>query len=77
QRTSHPFFEEYGTPTNHCELERPWQITSVATPGMAGDAFWQLGDTISTGQTHNDGNTIYYGTDEWTCLVTNHVNAIG
>ncbi|OBR10670.1 Fungal cellulose binding domain-containing protein [Colletotrichum higginsianum IMI 349063] len=71
------FFEEYGTPTNHCELERPWQITSVATPGMAGDAFWQLGDTISTGQTHNDGNTIYYGTDEWTCLVTNHVNAIG
>ncbi|GJC84473.1 putative mannan endo-1,4-beta-mannosidase F [Colletotrichum liriopes] len=71
------FFEEYGTPTNHCELERPWQLTSVATPGMAGDAFWQLGDTISTGQTHNDGNTIYYGTDEWTCLVTNHVNAIG
>ncbi|WYZ43826.1 hypothetical protein EsH8_VII_000262 [Colletotrichum jinshuiense] len=71
------FFEEYGTPTQHCELERPWQLTSVATPGMAADAFWQLGDTISTGQTHNDGNTIYYGTDEWTCLVTNHVNAIG
>ncbi|KAK2017234.1 fungal cellulose binding domain-containing protein [Colletotrichum eremochloae] len=71
------FFEEYGTPINHCELERPWQLTSVATPGMAGDAFWQLGDIISTGQTHNDGNTIYYGTDEWTCLVTNHVKAIG
>ncbi|EFQ31952.1 fungal cellulose binding domain-containing protein [Colletotrichum graminicola M1.001] len=71
------FFEEYGTPSNHCELERPWQLTSVATPGMAGDAFWQLGDTISTGQTHNDGYTIYYGTDEWTCLVTDHIEAIG
>ncbi|KAF6844344.1 fungal cellulose binding domain-containing protein [Colletotrichum musicola] len=71
------FFEEYGTPTQHCELERPWQITSATTPGMAADAFWQLGDTISTGQTHNDGNTIYYGTDEWTCLVTNHVASIG
>lgn len=44
---------------------------------MAADAFWQLGDTISTGKTHDDTNTIYYGTDEWTCLVTNHVAAIG
>ncbi|OLN92797.1 putative mannan endo-1,4-beta-mannosidase F [Colletotrichum chlorophyti] len=69
------FFEEYGTPTNHCELERPWQITSVAN--IAADAFWQLGDTISTGRTHDDTNTIYYGTDEWTCLVTNHIAAIG
>ncbi|KAK7451580.1 hypothetical protein CaCOL14_009539 [Colletotrichum acutatum] len=67
------FFEEYGAPSDHCTIERPWQIASVATAGMAGDAFWQLGDTISTGQSHNDGNTIYYGTDEWTCLVTNHV----
>ena len=44
---------------------------------MAGDAFWQLGDTLSTGQTHDDGNTIYYGSSDWTCLVTNHVAAIG
>ncbi|TDZ17973.1 putative mannan endo-1,4-beta-mannosidase F [Colletotrichum orbiculare MAFF 240422] len=71
------FFEEYGTPSQHCELERPWQITSANTPGMAADAFWQLGDTISTGKTHDDTNTIYYGTDDWTCLVTNHVAAIG
>jgi mannan endo-1,4-beta-mannosidase len=44
---------------------------------MAGDAFWQLGDTLSFGNTHDDGNTIYYGSSDWTCLVTNHVAAIG
>ncbi|KAH6695061.1 fungal cellulose binding domain-containing protein [Plectosphaerella plurivora] len=71
------FFEEYGAPTNHCAIERPWQQTSVASPGMAGDAFWQLGDTLSFGNTHDDGNTIYYGSSDWTCLVTNHVAAIG
>ncbi|CAG9949782.1 unnamed protein product [Clonostachys rosea f. rosea IK726] len=67
----------YGAPSDHCTIERPWQLTSVATTGMAGDAFWQLGDTISTGQTHNDGNTIYYGSSDWQCLVTDHVAAIG
>jgi len=38
--------------------------------------FWQWGDTISTGQTANDGYTIYYGTSEWTSLVVGHVAAI-
>lgn len=40
---------------------------------MGGDSFWQDGDTLSTGQTSNDGYTIYYGTSDWTCLVTDHV----
>lgn len=40
---------------------------------MAVDAFWQHGDVLSTGQTHDDTNTIYYGSDEWTALVINHV----
>ncbi|EEY17826.1 mannan endo-1,4-beta-mannosidase [Verticillium alfalfae VaMs.102] len=71
------FFEEYGAPNNHCAIERPWQLTSVATPGMAADAFWQLGDTLSYGKSHDDGNTIYTNTDDWTCLVTNHVAALG
>lgn len=66
-----------GAPSRHCEIERPWQLTSVAAPGMAGDAFWQLGDTLSTGPTHDDGNTIYYNSADWTCLVTNHIAAIG
>ncbi|KAI0397364.1 glycoside hydrolase superfamily [Xylariaceae sp. FL0594] len=69
-------FEEYGTTTNHCALESPWQKTALAAPGIAGDLFWQLGTTLSTGQTANDGNTIYTGTSDWTCLVTNHVAAI-
>ena len=70
------FFEEYGYPSNHVAIEQPWQNTALAAPGIAGDAFWQLGDTISSGQTSNDGNTIYYGSSEWTSLVTDHVAAI-
>jgi mannan endo-1,4-beta-mannosidase len=38
--------------------------------------FWQYGDTLSNGQTTNDGNTVYYGSSEWTSLVTDHVTAI-
>ncbi|KAF7563258.1 hypothetical protein G7046_g875 [Stylonectria norvegica] len=66
-------FEEYGLPSDHCAVESVWQATSLAADGMAGDAFWQFGDTISTGKSHDDTNTIYYGTDDWTCLVTDHV----
>ncbi|KAI3324489.1 carbohydrate-binding module family 1 [Xylariaceae sp. AK1471] len=70
-------FEEYGAPSDHCNIESPWQKTSLAADGMAGDLFWQLGTTLSNGQTSNDGNTIYTGSSDWTCLVTNHVAAIG
>jgi mannan endo-1,4-beta-mannosidase len=62
---------------NHCTLERPWQLTSVAAAGMAGDAFWQHGDTLSYGNTHDDGFTKYYGSADWKCLVDDHVKAIG
>lgn len=44
---------------------------------MAADLFWQWGDQLSTGQTHNDGNTIYYSSSDFQCLVTDHVKAIG
>ncbi|KAI0409895.1 glycoside hydrolase superfamily [Xylaria palmicola] len=66
-------FEEYGTTSNHCALESPWQETALSSSGVSGDLFWQLGTTLSYGQTHNDGNTIYTGTSDWTCLVTDHV----
>ncbi|OBT38572.1 hypothetical protein VE00_11052 [Pseudogymnoascus sp. WSF 3629] len=66
-------FEEYGYPNNHIAIEGPWQSAALNSVGVAADAFWQLGDTISTGKTHDDTNTIYYGSDEWTALVTNHV----
>jgi mannan endo-1,4-beta-mannosidase len=76
-------FEEYGvtTASDHCPVEGGWQKTSLAAKdsGMAADLFWQLGDTIkSTGQqTSNDGNTIYYGSSDWKCLVDDHVKSIG
>lgn len=76
-------FEEYGVTNqkDHCPVESEWQKASLALKdgGMAGDLFWQLGDKVqSTGQqTHNDGNTIYYGSDDWKCLVDQHVKAIG
>nr|AEV40667.1 Man5C1 [Penicillium sp. C1 HC-2011] len=68
--------EEFGTSTNQCANEAPWQATSLDTKGMAADMFWQYGDTLSTGQSPNDGNTIYYGTDTFTCIVTDHIAAI-
>jgi len=68
--------EEYGITSNQVAIEGPWQQTALATKGNSGDMFWQDGDTISTGQTANDGNTIYYGSTEWTSLVTDHVAAI-
>ncbi|KAI0171341.1 glycoside hydrolase superfamily [Pestalotiopsis sp. NC0098] len=66
-------FEEYGAPTNHCAIEAPWQATALATEGIAADLFWQLGVTLSWGQTSDDGNTIFTNTSDWTCLVTDHV----
>ena len=62
-----------GYPNNHIAIEGPWQSAALNSVGVAADAFWQLGDTISTGKTHDDTNTIYYGSDEWTALVTNHI----
>ena len=59
--------EEYGSDT-HAD-EAAWQATVLAGT-VAGDLFWQYGDTISSGQTANDGYTIYYGTSEFTTLVS-------
>ncbi|KAJ5632001.1 hypothetical protein N7490_008340 [Penicillium lividum] len=68
--------EEYGVTSNHCAVETPWQQTALGATGIAADMFWQYGDTLSTGETSDDGNTIYYGTSDFTCLVTDHVAAI-
>ncbi|OQE14050.1 hypothetical protein PENFLA_c041G10472 [Penicillium flavigenum] len=69
-------FEEYGMKDAHCTDELEWQDTALAATGMAADLFWQFGDTLSGGQTHNDRYTVYYGTDDWTCVVTDHVAEI-
>ncbi|KAF3384799.1 putative mannan endo-1,4-beta-mannosidase F [Penicillium rolfsii] len=68
--------EEYGYPSDHCSIEGPWQTAALDTKGIAADMFWQWGDTLSTGQTSDDGNTIFYGSSDFTCLVTDHVAAI-
>lgn len=68
--------EEYGTTSNKVSVEGPWQTTALATDGIAGDMFWQYGDTLSSGQTADDGYTIYYGTSDYTSLVTDHIAAI-
>jgi mannan endo-1,4-beta-mannosidase len=60
--------EEYGSDTHANEAS--WDSTVLST-NTAGLMFWQYGDTISSGQTANDGYTMYYGTSEYTTLVTN------
>ncbi|KAJ0426774.1 glycoside hydrolase superfamily [Aspergillus carlsbadensis] len=69
-------FEEYGIKDTHCTDELEWQATSLKTDGMAADLFWQFGDTLSGGQTANDKYTIYYGSDDWKCAVSDHLTAI-
>ncbi|KAL4746648.1 glycoside hydrolase superfamily [Aspergillus terricola var. indicus] len=69
-------FEEYGIEDNHCTDDLDWQDTALGATGMAGDLFWQFGDVLSGGETANDQYTVYYGTDDWTCLVTHHVAEI-
>ncbi|KAH9893040.1 hypothetical protein F4778DRAFT_784495 [Xylariomycetidae sp. FL2044] len=66
-----------GSETDLCAIESEWQETALATDGIAADLFWQLGTTLSTGHTHDDGFTLYVGSDDWTCLVTEHIAAIG
>lgn len=67
--------EEYGS-LAHCSSEGPWQQTALKTKGIAADSFWQYGDHLSSGLSPNDGYTIYRGTANYTCLVTDHVKAI-
>ena len=67
--------EEYGLSGDQSG-ESTWQQTARATSGIAGDMFWQYGDTLSGGQTANDGFTIYYDSSDWKVLATKHVAAI-
>ncbi|KAI0021093.1 glycoside hydrolase superfamily [Xylariomycetidae sp. FL0641] len=58
------------------EYEGAWQRTALATAGVAGDLFWQLGVTLGSGPSPDDQFTVYAGSEEWACLVTDHVAAI-
>ncbi|KAI8722907.1 Mannan endo-1,4-beta-mannosidase [Fusarium sp. LHS14.1] len=68
--------EEYGAVGENCARQAPWQKTSRETKGMGGDTFWQWGETLSIGKPHDDEFTIYYGDNDWDCLVKDHVAAI-
>ena len=65
-------FEEYGSKTDRVATVQPWQKTALQTDGTAGDLSWQVGDTISTGKTADDGYTIYQGTEDWKTLMEKH-----
>ncbi|KAI9709713.1 MAG: mannan endo-1,4-beta-mannosidase A-1 [Bogoriella megaspora] len=66
--------EEYGYRAD-INTMAPWQQAALQDAGIAADAYWQYGDTLSSGQTSQDGNTIYYGSSAYTTFVTNHVAA--
>ncbi|KAL3425697.1 fungal cellulose binding domain-containing protein [Phlyctema vagabunda] len=65
--------EEYGA-SDKANIPA-WQ-TAVLQNNIAGDLYWQYGDTFSWGQSNDDGHAIYYGTDLYTTLVTNHAAAM-
>jgi mannan endo-1,4-beta-mannosidase len=67
--------EEFGF-SNTCSVELAWETTALKTKGNGGDMFWQYGDTLSNGQTHQDGNTVYYQDDLWKCMIEPHIEAI-
>ena len=69
-------FEEYGFESNKPATLGPWQNTALSTPSIAADAYWQFGDTLSTGKTSDDKYTIYYGSSDYKSLITDHVAAI-
>ncbi|RDW69956.1 glycoside hydrolase family 5 protein [Coleophoma crateriformis] len=66
--------EEYGYSAN-VTVQSGWQTTVLNTE-TAGDMYWQFGTTLSSGQTSDDGNTIYYGSDAYTTMVIDHAAAM-
>lgn len=69
-------FEEYGIKDDHCGESINWQKTSLTTTANAADLYWQYGQQLSTGLTHDDHYTIYYGTDDFQCGVLDHISQI-
>ncbi|KAM0719460.1 hypothetical protein Q7P37_005365 [Cladosporium fusiforme] len=67
--------EEFGY-DNTCSVELAWETTALETEGTGGDMFWQYGDSLSSGKSHQDGNTVYYQDDLWECMVAPHIEAI-
>ena len=48
----------------------------IDTEGIAGDQFWQWGEELASGTTHDDGYAVYFeGGDDYQCMVSDHVAA--
>ncbi|KAF3225456.1 hypothetical protein TWF106_002592 [Orbilia oligospora] len=67
--------EEYGVTSNRGSVYGSWYNTILGSE-TAGEMYWQFGETLSSGQTHNDGFTIYYSSSEFNSLVAPHANAM-
>ncbi|KAK6531183.1 hypothetical protein TWF281_008008 [Arthrobotrys megalospora] len=67
--------EEYGLTSNRGSAYPSW-FSAITGSETAGDMYWQFGETLSSGQTHNDGFTIYYGSSEFNSLIVPHANAM-
>jgi mannan endo-1,4-beta-mannosidase len=68
--------EEYGVTSDKCNIEVQWQRTALSAKGIGADLYWQCGDKLSTGNSPDDEFTVYYGSDDFKCVVTDHVAGI-
>ncbi|EPE27817.1 (Trans)glycosidase [Glarea lozoyensis ATCC 20868] len=64
--------EEFGATTNKTGILPIWQRQALDHPAIGGDMYWQYGDKLSYGNTHDDGYTIYYGSDVFKTLMLGH-----
>ncbi|PSK60207.1 hypothetical protein B9Z65_1105 [Elsinoe australis] len=64
--------EEFGF-HNDAATEYAWETTALNDVNTGGDMYWQYGDTLSGGQTSQDGNTVYYQDANWKVMVAPHI----
>ena len=65
-----------GAKDSKCDIAGPWQAAMLETEGIAGDQFWQWGEELSYGKTHDDGYAVYFeGGEYYDCMVADHVAA--
>jgi len=66
--------EEFGVTDTQLSTYTTW-YSNVLSTGLTGDLIWQAGDTLTNGQTPNDGFAIYPGTSVY-ALETSHNAAL-
>ena len=72
--------EEYGLPyppEQRLPYVREWQQTVLKNTSIAYDSFWQFGEVFPSGDKPLDDYAIYYGTDEFAVLGTQHAVDMG